>query len=36
MLFSALKKQGLDEVARLLWDWAHPATATDAAPPTAD
>lgn len=33
MLFSALKKQGLDEVARLLWDWAHPATATDAAPP---
>ena len=22
-LFSALKKQGLDEVARLLWDWTH-------------
>ncbi len=24
-LFSALKKQGLDEVAQLLWDWAHEA-----------
>ncbi|HAJ14223.1 MAG: ribosome biogenesis GTP-binding protein YihA/YsxC [Hydrogenophaga sp.] len=24
MLFSALKKQGLDEVACLLWDWGHP------------
>jgi GTP-binding protein len=23
-LFSALKKQGVDEVATLLWDWAHP------------
>ena len=22
-LFSALKKQGLDEVARVLWDWSH-------------
>jgi GTP-binding protein len=22
-LFSALKKQGLDEVAMLLWQWAH-------------
>ncbi len=22
-LFSALKKQGLDEVAQLLWDWTH-------------
>ena len=22
-LFSALKKQGLDEVATLLWDWSH-------------
>ena len=31
-LFSALKKQGLDEVAQLLWDWAHeapPAPAED-------
>src|SRR6218665_100899 len=24
-LFSALKKQGVDEVAWLLWQWAHPA-----------
>ncbi len=24
-LFSALKKQGLEEVAQLLWDWTHPA-----------
>lgn len=24
MLFSALKKKGLDEVACLLWDWCHP------------
>jgi GTP-binding protein len=23
-LFSALKKQGVDEVAQLLWQWAHP------------
>ena len=23
-LFSALKKQGVDEVAQLLWDWTHP------------
>ncbi|MCY1166437.1 MAG: ribosome biogenesis GTP-binding protein YihA/YsxC [Pseudomonadota bacterium] len=23
-LFSALKKQGIDEVAQHLWDWAHP------------
>ena len=25
MLFSALKKQGVDQVAQLLWDWTHPA-----------
>ena len=25
-LFSALKKQGVDETALLLWQWAHPAT----------
>ncbi|MEW6694583.1 MAG: ribosome biogenesis GTP-binding protein YihA/YsxC [Pseudomonadota bacterium] len=25
MLFSALKRQGLDEVASQLWRWAHPA-----------
>ena len=24
-LFSALKKQGVEEVARHLWDWTHPA-----------
>lgn len=27
-LFSALKKQGVEEVAQLLWHWAHPAGAT--------
>jgi GTP-binding protein len=30
-LFSALKKQGLDEVAQLLWRWVR--TAPDLAPP---
>ena len=25
MLFSATKRQGFDDVARLLWQWAHPA-----------
>ena len=29
-LFSALKKQGLDEVALLLWDWAHEAPSVQA------
>ncbi|WP_144733720.1 ribosome biogenesis GTP-binding protein YihA/YsxC [Extensimonas perlucida] len=35
-LFSALKKQGVEDVAQLLWQWAHPATAQDtpAAPAT--
>ncbi|MGA8785602.1 MAG: YihA family ribosome biogenesis GTP-binding protein, partial [Polaromonas sp.] len=23
-LFSALKRQGVEEVAQHLWDWAHP------------
>jgi GTP-binding protein len=33
-LFSALKKQGLDEVATLLWDWSHgPEAAIAAAAP---
>lgn len=34
LLFSALKKQGLDDVAQLLWQWTHgkPATAPVAAP----
>ena len=32
-MFSALKKQGVDEVAQLLWQWAHPVQASgDAAP----
>jgi GTP-binding protein len=26
-MFSALKKQGVDEVAQLLWQWAHPVCA---------
>ena len=26
-LFSALKKQGVDEAAELLWRWAHPVEA---------
>ncbi len=25
MLFSATKRQGIDDVSRLLWQWAHPA-----------
>ncbi|BCO28672.1 GTP-binding protein EngB [Rhodoferax lithotrophicus] len=29
-LFSATKRQGIDEVATLLWQWAHPATPTQA------
>jgi GTP-binding protein len=24
MLFSATKRQGIEEVAQLLWKWAHP------------
>jgi GTP-binding protein len=31
-LFSALKKQGVDEVAQLLWDWTHPADGAPSAP----
>ena len=30
-LFSALKKQGVDEVAQLLWDWSHPPASVAAA-----
>jgi GTP-binding protein len=38
-LFSALKKQGVDEVAQLLWQWSHPVQpdvqeATDATAPS--
>ena len=35
-LFSALKKQGLDDVAQLLWDWAHPAVSATTAAPLGD
>ena len=28
-LFSALKKQGVEEVAQHLWDWTHPAAQTE-------
>ncbi|MES2361984.1 MAG: ribosome biogenesis GTP-binding protein YihA/YsxC [Pseudomonadota bacterium] len=36
-LFSALKKQGVDEVAQHLWDWAHPTEKAVKAPkPDAD
>jgi GTP-binding protein len=31
-LFSALKKQGVDEVAQLLWQWAHPPAKKAAVP----
>jgi len=31
-MFSALKKQGVDETALLLWQWAHPAVDAAAAP----
>lgn len=34
MLFSALKKKGLDDVACLLWDWAHPPLPADAEEPS--
>ena len=31
-LFSALKKQGVDDVAKLLWQWAHPPVSEQPAP----
>lgn len=31
-MFSALKKQGVDEVAQLLWQWAHPVPGGELAP----
>ncbi|MFW5332745.1 ribosome biogenesis GTP-binding protein YihA/YsxC [Hydrogenophaga sp. ZJX-1] len=34
-LFSALKKQGLDEMARLLWDWTHGETVAPVEQPDA-
>jgi GTP-binding protein len=30
-MFSALKKQGVDEVAQLLWQWSHPPVKADVA-----
>lgn len=35
-LFSALKKQGVDDVARLLWQWAHPSLDPSTAPSSQD
>lgn len=32
MLFSATKRQGIDDVSQLLWQWAHPAVAAAPAP----
>ena len=32
-LFSALKKQGVEDVAQLLWQWAHPPQAEVAQAP---
>ena len=34
-MFSALKKQGVDDVAQLLWQWAHPVR-TEGTPAAAD
>ena len=34
-MFSALKKQGVDEVAQLLWQWAHPVQPLAEEPPAA-
>ena len=34
-MFSALKKQGVDEVAQLLWQWAHPVLPATVAPEAA-
>ncbi|MGN8004879.1 ribosome biogenesis GTP-binding protein YihA/YsxC [Acidovorax sp. 22279] len=34
-MFSALKKQGVDEVAQLLWQWAHPVKPLVEEPPAA-
>ena len=32
MLFSATKRKGIDEVAQLLWKWAHPAAKKEKLP----
>ena len=36
MMFSALKKQNVDKVAQLLWQWSHPTAAAQAADTSAD
>lgn len=36
MLFSATKRKGVDDVAKLLWKWAHPQTISPAPAPTPD
>jgi GTP-binding protein len=36
MLFSATKRQGFDNVAGLLWQWAHPSDGGIAAPAATD
>ena len=35
-MFSATKRQGIDEVATLLWQWAHPATPAQSTPANPD
>ena len=35
-MFSALNKQGVDEAAQLLWQWAHPAVAAQPEAPATD
>ncbi len=35
MLFSATKRQGIEDVSKLLWQWAHPTTTETAAAPEA-
>ena len=35
-MFSALKKQGVDEAAQLLWQWAHPAVAAQPEAPASE
>ncbi len=37
MLFSATKRQGIEDVSKLLWKWVHPeGVSTEAPPPQAD
>ena len=35
MLFSALKKQGVDQAARMIWDWTHPDVQKEPGSPSA-